>query len=226
LSYFTCDPAVGADTVELFNALTGYARQDTYRKLLVAPRSMRSQLLARIAREIERHRQHGDGYLAFKMNALVDKGCIQALYRASQAGVKVDLQVRGICCLRPGVPGVSEHITVTSIVGRFLEHTRIYYFRNGGQDEVLLGSADLMPRNLDRRVEMLFPVEDPCLRQTILHDILDLHLQDNTQARRLVSDGTYEHLGPASGAPALNTQEWLLQHWNNRGKGDANHTQH
>ena len=129
----------------------------------------------------------GDGYLAFKMNALVDKGCIQALYRASQAGVKVDLQVRRICRLRPGVSGVSEHMTVTSIVGRFLAHTRIYYFRNGGQDEVLLCSAALMPRNLDRRVEILFPVEEPCLRQTILHDILGLHLQDNAQARRLLS---------------------------------------
>jgi polyphosphate kinase len=185
---------------------------------------MRSQLLARIDREIERHCQHGDGYLAFKMNALVDKGCIQALYRASQAGVEVDLQVRGICCLRPGVPGVSEHITVTSIVGRFLEHTRIYYFRNGGQDEVLLGSADLMPRNLDRRVEMLFPVEEPCLRQTILHDILGLHLQDNAQARRLLADGTYERLRPASGALALNTQAWLLQNWKNRGERDENQT--
>jgi polyphosphate kinase len=224
LSYFTRDPAIGADTVDLFNALTGYARQDTYRKLLVAPRSMRAQLRARIAREIERQRQHGDGYLAFKMNALVDKGCMQALYRASQAGVQVDLQVRGICCLRPGVPGVSEHMTVTSIVGRFLEHTRIYYFRSGGQDEVLLGSADLMPRSLDRRVAMLFPVADPCLRQTILHDILGLHLQDNTQARRLLSDGTYARLRPASGVPALDTQAWLLQHWNNEGERDENHT--
>jgi polyphosphate kinase len=224
LSYFTCDPVIGADTIDLFNALTGYAHQDTYRKLLVAPRSMRRQLLARIAREIERQRQHGDGYLAFKMNALVDKGCIQALYRASQAGVKIDLQVRGICCLRPGVPGVSEHITVTSIVGRFLEHTRMYYFRNGGQNEVLLGSADLMPRNLDRRVEILFPVADPCLRQTIIHDILGVHLQDNVQARRLLSDGTYERLKPASGAPALNTQEWLLQHRKRRGERYENHT--
>ena len=159
------------------------------------------------------------------MNALVDKGCIQALYRASQAGVKIDLQVRGICRLRPGVPGVSEHMTVTSIVGRFLAHTRIYYFRNGGQDEVLLGSAALMPRNLDRRVEILFPVEEPCLRQTILHDILGLHLQDNAQARRLLSDGPSERLRPASGAPALNTQAWLLQHWKNRGGQDENHTQ-
>jgi polyphosphate kinase len=158
------------------------------------------------------------------MNALVDKGCIQALYRASQAGVKVDLQVRGICCLRPGVPGVSEHITVTSIVGRFLEHTRIYYFHNGGQGEVLLGSADLMPRNLDRRVEMLFPVADPCLRQTILHDILGLHLQDTAPARRLLPDGTYERLRPTSGVLALNTQAWLLQHWNNPGEGDTNQT--
>jgi polyphosphate kinase len=225
LSYFTCDPAIGADTVDLFEALTGYAHQGTYRKLLVAPGGMRQQLLRRIAREVERHRQYGDGYLAFKMNALVDKDCIQALYRASQAGVQVDLQVRGICCLRPGVPGVSEHITVTSIVGRFLEHTRLYYFRNGGRDEVLLGSADLMPRNLDRRVEILFPVEEPCLRQTIIHDILGVHQQDNAQARWLLSDGTYVRLRPASGAPAFNTQEWLLQHWKNPGQRDANQTQ-
>ena len=118
-----------------------------------------------------------------KMNALVDKQCIQALYRASQAGVRVELQVRGICCLRPGIEGVSENIRVTSIVGRFLEHARIFYFRNGGQDEVLLGSADLMPRNLDRRVEVLFPIESPELRRTIVEEILRLHLRDDRQGR-------------------------------------------
>jgi polyphosphate kinase len=218
LSYFTCDPALGADVSDLFNALTGYSRQETYRSLLVAPVTMRQQLLARIAREIERQRQHGDGYLAFKMNALVDKACIQALYRASQAGVRVALQVRGICCLRPGIPGVSENITVTSIVGRFLEHARIYYFHNGGQDEVWVGSADLMPRNLDRRVELLFPVADSPLREAIIGHILRVHLHDNVQARRLLPDGTYERLLPSPNGEALDSQAWLLQHWRNQGE--------
>jgi len=217
LGYFTCDPDIGADISHLFNALTGYSQQETYRKLLVAPGAMRQQLLARIEREIERQRQHGDGYLAFKMNSLVDRACIQTLYRASQAGVKIDLQVRGICCLRPGLPGVSDTITVTSIVGRFLEHTRIYYFRNGGKDEVWLGSADLMPRNLDHRVEILFPIGDPHLRQTIIRDILYSHLHDNVQARRLLPDGSYERCSPPPGACVLNSQEWLLQHWKSRG---------
>lgn len=216
LGYFTCDPAIGEDAADLFNALTGYSRKTTYHKLLVAPKMLRQQLLARIQREIDRHGQHGDGYLAFKMNALVDPLCIQALYRASQAGVRIDLQVRGICCLRPGIPGLSETITVTSIVGRFLEHARIYYFRNGGQDEVLLGSADLMPRNLDRRVEILFPVETPPLRDTILRDILQVHLRDNVQARRLLPDGSYERLHPQPGETVMSSQSWLLQHWGSR----------
>ena len=219
LSYFTCNPDISADVSDLFNALTGYSDKGTYRRLLVAPRTMRRQIIARIEREIERHQEHGDGYIAFKMNALVDTNCIQALYRASQAGVSIDLQVRGICCLSPGVPGVSETITVTSIVGRFLEHVRIYYFRNGGDSEVFLGSADLMPRNLDRRVEVLFPVIPSRLRDTILRDILGVHLQDTKRARRLLADGRYEPLGGAPGAEPLNSQEWLMQHW--RGKGAA-----
>ncbi|MDX1502650.1 MAG: polyphosphate kinase 1, partial [Thermoanaerobaculia bacterium] len=140
LGYLTRDAEIADDVSDLFNALTGYSRKTTYRKLLVAPQAMRRQLLERIQREIDHHEQEGNGHLAFKMNSLVDKRCIQALYRASQAGVKVDLQVRGICCLRPGLPGVSETITVTSVVGRFLEHPRIYYFRNGGDEEILLGS--------------------------------------------------------------------------------------
>jgi len=217
VGFFTSDPDIGADVSELFNALTGYSRKDGYRKLLVAPGMMRQQILDRIEREIERHQQHGDGYLAFKMNALVDKKCIQALYRASQAGVKVDLQVRGICCLRPGVPGVSENITVTSIVGRFLEHPRIFYFRNGGEEEILLGSADLMPRNLDRRVEQLFPVEDPDLRESLYQHILRIHLKDNMQARRLLPDGSYERVHPQEGEPELNSQLWMVEHrglWN------------
>ena len=173
---------------------------------------MRDGILRRINREAERHRHHGDGYIAFKMNALVDKACIDALYAASRAGVRIDLQVRSICCLRPGVPGLSETISVSSIVGRFLEHARIYYFRNGGEEEVLLGSADLMPRNLDRRVEVLFPIETPRLRRTIIEDILQVHLRDNVQARRLQADGTYGRVLPAPDDAPVNSQEWFMAH--------------
>jgi polyphosphate kinase len=217
LSYFTCDPVIAADVSDLFNALTGYSRKGAYRNLLVAPLSMRQEMLARIERETVRQQQFGDGYLAFKLNALVDKQCIDALYRASQAGVRIELQVRGICCLRPGVPGLSENIRVTSIVGRFLEHTRIYYFRNGGDEEVFLGSADLMPRNLDRRVETLFPVLTPQLRRTVIDDILAVHLRDTVNAQQLVPDGRYQHVTPAPGEPPLDSQEWFLAHWREGG---------
>ena len=209
---FTSDPDIGADVSDLFNALTGYSRKQEYRKLLIAPIKMREQILERIEREIERHKKHGDGYLAFKMNAVVDPPCIRALYRASQAGVKVDLQIRSTCCLRPGVPGVSENITVTSIVGRFLEHPRIFYFRNGGDDEILLGSADLMPRNLNRRVEQLFPLEDPHLRDALRDGILNVHLRDNVQARRLLPDGNYERVHPQDGETELDSQLWMIKH--------------
>jgi len=212
LGFFTGNPEIGADVSALFNALTGYSRQDGYRKLLVAPGKMRSELLQRIEREIEQHKKDGSGYIAFKMNALADKASIRALYKASQAGVKVDLQVRGICCLRPGVPGVSENIKVTSIVGRFLEHPRIYYFRNGGDDELLVGSADLMQRNLDRRVEILFPVENPQLRQSVRDHILAVHLQDNVKARQLLPDGHYRRLQSAEDETALDSQQWMLDH--------------
>ncbi len=216
VSYFTCDSTISRDVSDLFNSLTGYSRKNIYSKLLVAPTTLRQQLLDRIERETCRHRQYGDGYIAFKMNALVDAQCIQALYLASQAGVNIDLQVRGICCLRPGLPGISETITVTSVVGRFLEHARIYYFRYGGQNEVLMGSADLMPRNLDHRVEVVFPVEDPQWREVIINDILGMGLRDNVQARRLLPDGTYERKQPANGEAAVNSQEWFLTHWKSR----------
>ncbi len=173
--------------------------------------AMRDELLERIERETERQRRHGDGYLAFKMNALVDKACIKALYRASQAGVQVDLQVRGICCLRPGVPRVSETIRVTSIVGRFLEHSRLYYFRNGGDEELFLGSADLMPRNLDRRVEVLFPVSSPPLRAALRDGVLFAHLRDSAKAWQLLADGSYERVVPKDGEKSFNSQEWLLK---------------
>jgi polyphosphate kinase len=216
VSYFTCDPAISQDVSDLFNSLTGYSRKHSYSKLLVAPTRLRQQLLDRIEREVSRHRQHGDGYIAFKMNALVDKQCIQALYQASQAGVRIDLQVRGICCLRPGLPGVSETITVTSVVGRFLEHARIYYFRHGGEHEVLIGSADLMPRNLDHRVELIVPVEHPRWRELIIDDILGVGLRDNVQARRLLATGTYERVKPATGEATVHSQQWLLDHWKSR----------
>jgi polyphosphate kinase len=206
LGYFTSDPGVAADVADLFNALTGYSRKDTYDHLLVAPGTLRQEVVRRIHRETERQREHGDGYIAFKMNSLVDRDCIRALYQASQAGVKIDLQVRGICCLRPGVEGVSETITVTSLVGRFLEHSRIYYFANGGDDEMFLGSADLMPRNLDGRVEALFPVRDPRLRRAVREDILFLHLRDNVQTRRLDDEGVYRRVLPAGDEPAVDSQ--------------------
>ncbi|MCK9632045.1 MAG: polyphosphate kinase 1 [Methanoregula sp.] len=217
--FLTCDREIGEDIANLFNFLTGYARIDRYNKLLVAPVTLRTGILERIDREISRHRQHGDGHLIFKMNALVDPACIAALYAASQAGVKVELQVRGICCLRPGIPGISENIRVTAIVGRFLEHARIYYFRNGGDEEVWLGSADLMPRNLDRRVEIIFPIQDPLLKTAITGTILPVQLGDNTKSRVMQPDGTYARLAPAHGEEARNAQAWLVEHrgtWHGR----------
>ncbi|HYM40961.1 MAG TPA: polyphosphate kinase 1 [Thermoplasmata archaeon] len=220
IGFLTSRPDFGADATELFNALTGYARKPRYRALLVAPGALRRAFLNRIEREIRRHRRRGDGYLAFKMNALEDKECIQALYRASRAGVRIDLQVRGFCCLRPGIPGVSDNITVISVVGRFLEHARIYYFHNGGNEEILLGSADMMPRNLDRRVEQLFPIEDPTIRTAIRDRILAVHLVDNVKARWMQPDGKYVRLHPAPGYPETDSQRWMADHagvWNGYG---------
>jgi polyphosphate kinase len=210
--YFTCDRQIGEDVANLFNFLTGYARIEKYQKLLVAPVTLRNGIIDRIDREIALHKEHGNGHLIFKMNALIDPLCIAALYRASQAGVKIDLQVRGICCLRPGIAGISENITVSSIVGRFLEHARIYYFHNGGAEEVFLGSADLMPRNLDRRVEVLYPVESPALRKAIISTILPAQLNDTIKVRLLQSDGSYVRKKPSDDSLPLNAQTWLVDH--------------
>ncbi|MEM8960535.1 MAG: polyphosphate kinase 1 [Acidobacteriota bacterium] len=210
LGFLTTDEDLASDLTDLFNALTGYSRKVEYRKIFKAPDRMRDEMLARVEREIDRHRSHGDGHIVWKMNSLVDKASIQALYRASRAGVQIDLQVRGICCLRPGVPGISDTITVTSIVGRFLEHTRIYYFHNGGDEEILLGSADIMPRNLDKRVECLFPIENATLRDAIRDDILFLHLRDNQKLRLLERDGSYRRVHPAEDDESLDTQDYLL----------------
>ena len=174
--------------------------------------TLRNGIIDRIDREIAGQSECGTGHIIFKMNALVDPICIAALYRASQAGVKVELQVRGICCLRPGIPGISENITVSSIVGRFLEHARIYYFNNRGSDEVFLGSADLMPRNLDRRVEVLYPVENPSLRMAIVSTILPVQLNDTVKLHVLKRDGTYEHRKYSDEQPSLNAQNWLIDH--------------
>ncbi len=212
LCLLTCRPEIGADATALFNLLTGYSRQSTYSKLLVAPLGLRQGIVERIEREVTSHREHGEGYLVFKMNALVDPEIIHTLYRASQAGVRIDLIVRGICCLRPGVEGVSETIRVRSIVGRFLEHSRIFYFRNGGDEEIFLGSADMMQRNLDGRVESLFPIEDPVLRVAIYERLLKSALADTVNARELSPDGHYVRVQPAPGDPPFDYQKWFISH--------------
>jgi len=210
IGMFTCDEEIGADASDLFNYLTGYSSRDTYRKLLVAPINLRQQFEALIRQEIAHQKAGKQGYLLFKMNALVDKPIIRLLYEASQAGVKIDLIVRGMCCLRPGIPGISENITVRSIVGRFLEHSRIYYFQNAGEEIIYMGSADLMPRNLNQRVEVLFPVEDPQMIRTIRDEILETYLKDNVKARIMQPDGSYKRIKPQPGEPIINAQETFI----------------
>ncbi|XGV87865.1 MAG: polyphosphate kinase 1 [Limnothrix sp. BL-A-16] len=206
----SCRPELGADLTDLFNYLTGYSRQRAYRKLLVAPVNMRDRMVALIQRERDWARQGQQGRVVAKMNALVDPVVIRALYEASQAGVQVDLIVRGICCLRPGLPGLSDHIRVVSIVGRFLEHSRIFYFHNGGQDELYIGSADWMPRNLTRRVEAVTPIEDPDLVQE-LQAILGVMLADTRNAWELQSDGIYNQRQPLGKSDPQASQVVLMQ---------------
>jgi polyphosphate kinase len=195
---FTADEEIGADVAEMFNFLTGYGRPAEYRKVLVSPTTMRDQILAEIFATVKAHEAGQEARIALKMNSLVDAACIQALYEASRAGVRVDLNVRGICCLRPGVPDISENIRVMSIVGRFLEHSRIYAFERGGETRVLMGSADLMPRNLESRVELVTPVEDSALRAELL-DVLERCFADNANAWELDAEGTWTRLAPANG---------------------------
>ena len=191
------DPELGGDLTDLFNVLTGFAQPAGYRRLIVAPRGMRERFIEMIRREI-RHKEAGRPARIFaKMNALVDPDIIATLYEASRAGVPIDLIVRGICCLRPGLPGVSDSIRVISIIGRFLEHSRAFYFLNGGQEEVYIGSADWMPRNLDRRIECVLPIQNPAHRQTI-RTLLELMWSDNRQAWDLGADGTYLQRHPSS----------------------------
>jgi polyphosphate kinase len=210
IGIFTIDEDMGADATDLFNYLTGYSSKNEYRKLLVAPINLRRRMVELIKREIEVQNNGGQGHLIFKINSIVDKKMIQLLYQASQSGVKIDLFVRGLCCLRPGIPGVSENIKVTSIIGRFLEHSRIYYFRNNGTEEIYLGSADLMPRNIDRRVEVLFPVQDRQMIRHIFDNILTYYAKDNVKARRMLPDGSYIRIKPQENEAPLSIQNWFI----------------
>jgi polyphosphate kinase len=195
------------DGTDLFNYLTGYSHKSDFRKLLVAPVTLRPHVAEMIRREIG----YGPrGHIIMKMNALEDKAMIRLLYEASQAGVKVELLVRGLCCLRPGIAGVSENITVRSVVGRFLEHSRLYYFENGGKEEIYIGSADLMPRNLDRRVEILFPILDPQIRRRIRDVIIEKSLADVRKTRIGKPDGTYT-APPSNGGGGLECQSWFVK---------------
>ncbi|MEK6303118.1 MAG: polyphosphate kinase 1 [Acidobacteriota bacterium] len=206
LGLFTSNDQIGSDASELFNYLTGFSRQTHYRKLLVAPVNLREQTSALIEREIEHQKAGRPARIIVKLNSLTDTKLIRELYGASQEGVTIDLIVRGVCSLRPGVPGLSDKITVRSIVGRFLEHSRIYYFENGGDAVVYIGSADWMQRNLDRRVELVTPIEDPRLKKRLKEEILDVCLRDNVKARVLLPDGTYERVVAVEGDERVDTQ--------------------
>ena len=209
LGLFSCREDLGADLTDLFNYLTGYSRQRSYRKMLVAPVNLRDRMVNLIQREIEHCQNGSTGRIVAKMNALVDPQIIATLYEASRAGVQIDLLVRGMCCLRPGLKDVSQNIRVISIVGRFLEHSRIFYFQNQGQEEIYIGSADWMPRNLDRRVEAVTPIEDPDLAKD-LQEILGIMLADNRGAWDLQSDGHYIQRRPAAECPEQSSQKILM----------------
>jgi polyphosphate kinase len=207
---FTSRATFGEDVAELFNLLTGYTRPQGFHHLMLAPTSLREQMIARIRREADHARQGRPAHLIGKMNGLVDRRLIEELYAASEAGVRIELIVRGICCLRPGVPGLSANISVISIIDRYLEHARIFFFANAGSPEYLLASGDWMPRNFDRRVEIAFPVLDSDL-QAQVREILDLQLADNVKARRLLPDGRSERVVPATGVSPLRSQERIYE---------------
>ena len=208
---FTCDETMGQDATDLYNYLTGYSTKQDYQKLLVAPVNLRERLDSLIRREIDHAKNKRKARLIFKSNSLVDKQMIQLLYEASQAGVKIDLVVRGICSLIPGVKDVSENIRVISILGRYLEHSRIYYFQNDGNEEIYLGSADLMPRNLNHRVEVVFPIENPEHVRYLRDHVLETYLKDNLRARLMQPNGTYKRLQPSDNKKGVDVQDWLMQ---------------
>ena len=210
LGLLTADPEVGADLTDLFNTLTGYSRQTSYRRLLVAPHGIRSGIIERIEREIEHARGGGAALVQIKANSLVDEQVVDALYRASQAGVQVDLIIRGMCTLKPGVRGLSENIRVRSILGRFLEHSRVFRFGNNGAAEFWIGSADLMHRNLDARVEALIQVMDDTARSE-LDGLLAAAMSDEREAFDLGADGTWSRRVSTPEAPLTDLQQALLQ---------------
>jgi polyphosphate kinase len=206
--FFTCDSEIGADVTDLFNLLTGYSAKSEFRRLYVAPINLREEFSELILKEIENHKNGEKGQIIFKMNSLVDPKMIKLLYQASQAGVEVYLIVRGICCLKPGIPGVSENIKVISVLGKYLEHSRIYYFRNGGEEKILMGSADLMPRNLNNRVETLFPISDQKMIRNIRDNMLKPYLREDLRGWTLDPDGTYQRNG-VDAEHIFCIQKWL-----------------
>ena len=212
LGLFTCDEDICADVSDIFNYLTGYSKQKDYRKLIVAPVNMRNQMIEKIVREIDNVKAGSEGKIIWKLNSLVDPAIISTLYEASTLGVNIELIVRGICCLIPNVPGLSENIKVTSIVGRFLEHSRVFYFYNNGKEEFYLSSADMMQRNLDRRVEISFPIEDSRLKNELMRTLIKISLKDNTKTRILTPDMNYEMIKTENGVKKTNSQEWLMKH--------------
>ena len=206
LGLLTVNEDIAEDATELFNFLTVYSQRTDYKQLLVAPINLREKMIELISRETENAKSGRPARIIAKINRLADSGIIHALYEASNAGVKIDLIVRGICTLRPGVPGMSENITVRSIVGRLLEHSRVYYFENGGANELYMGSSDWMPRNLDRRVEVLTPINDPEIKKYLKDDFLPTYLRDNAKAAHLMPDGRYERRRPLAGEEAFDAQ--------------------
>jgi polyphosphate kinase len=211
LGFFTCNPDFCEDASALFNYLTGYSQLPQWRKLVVAPSKMQGFMIEKIEQETALQAAGKGGRIIAKINGLLEPAVVQALYRASQGGVRIDLICRGICALRPGLAGVSENIRVVSIVDRFLEHSRVFYFGNGGDPQVYIGSADWMDRNLSRRVEVVFPIEQPDLKQRLIHEILAISLADNVKARELLPDGTYRRIVPAPGQPRVRSQQVFLE---------------
>ncbi|NWF50539.1 MAG: polyphosphate kinase 1 [Ignavibacteriaceae bacterium] len=212
IGFFTCDEDICTDVTDIFNYLTGYSEQRVFKKLFVAPINMREKFLELIFREIRNAENGGDGRLIFKLNSLVDPMMISALYEASNKGVQIDLIVRGICCLIPGIKGLSENIRVRSIVGRFLEHSRVFYFYNNGSEDIYLSSADLMQRNLDRRVEIAFPIEDQRIKNELMRTLIKVSLKDSVKARTLLPDMTYVMANGKSKDKSIDSQEWLMEY--------------